>query len=280
MKLRLQTKGRLLAVILGLVSIFSSENMMLFAETQESPPKPPATGNPTNPGTAGTRGDQNSCTQDNSKTIPPTTIWFLPQNVIDSKPRNLRYREWISNQQLYPETMNITSQELPNLWFFIPYQSETGRKARLILKDQNRRPVLNQEITLPEKRQGLIGIPLLPTDKLPRLEPGKAYSFSFSILCGSRQQPDSNPTFYGWIKRQELPFLNNLEAQPLSEALEIYFSNGILQDALTRLAEYRQQNPDSSQFQTPWEMLFQVTNFDDIPSHEIEVIDCCKPTTP
>ncbi|MFQ4144415.1 DUF928 domain-containing protein [Chlorogloeopsis sp. ULAP02] len=153
-----------------------------------------------------------------------------------------------------PSIVNVwglTTQEYPKLWFYLPYTTNSAYPAEFtMLDDESKDPLYTSAIALP-KQAGVIDVPL-PTN-VSALQVGKRYRWFFNIYCDPQKQ--SAPIYVeGVIIRTGL---NQTLAKQLQKAkpiqqVAIYANNGFWHDALTKLAELRQKNPQNYYLQTEW----------------------------
>lgn len=145
----------------------------------------------------------------------------------------------------------LTTKERPTLWFYVPISQDIQHPAQLVVQDENSNPVYLQDVTLPDQ-PGVIGITL--ATNAPPLALNKRYRWFFNIYCTRQQQ---FPPVYveGVIKRVHLSqtLTNQLQTAPPLRQIAIYNENGIWHDALTLLAQLRQQEPQNAKLQSQWQ---------------------------
>ncbi|WP_017654743.1 DUF928 domain-containing protein [Fortiea contorta] len=161
----------------------------------------------------------------------------------------------------------LTTKERPTLWLYVPIPKSSAYPAEFVLQDQDSRPIYQQDINLPEQ-PGIIGVSL-PANA-PPLAVEKRYRWFFTIYCDPEKQL---PPIYveGVIKRVNLnqAIARQLKvAQPLQK-FSIYAKNGIWHEALTTLAELRQQDPQNTTLQSQWQDLLSSVGFSQEAKHPI-----------
>ena len=172
--------------------------------------------------------------------------------------------------QTNPTVVNVwglTTMERPTLWVYVPYTKSFAYPAEFVLLDDESSPVYHTSITLPDM-PGVIGVPIKAT--VPPLTFGKQYRWFFNVYCN--QQP-SNTLIYveGVIQRVTLnqATVQQLQIAPPEQQIAIYASNGIWHDALTTLAQLRQQNPQDERLKTKWKDLLEAISLNDVAQKPI-----------
>lgn len=153
-----------------------------------------------------------------------------------------------------PSVTNVwgfTTEEHPQLWFYLPYTKSSGYPAEFVLlDDETKDSVYKTAIALPSKA-GIIKVPI--PENVPSLQVGKQYRWFFNVYCDLQKQ--STPIYVeGVINRKNLSqnLVKQLQkAQPVQK-VNIYANNGFWYDALTTLGELRQTNPQNHTLQTQW----------------------------
>ena len=78
------------------------------------------------------------------------------------------------------------------------------------------------------------------------------------MFCDPKN-PSLDPFVDGWVQRVSLTedISNNLATASDSEKVDIYAAAGIWQDALTTLADLRQNNPNDRNLENQWNQLLE-----------------------
>lgn len=161
----------------------------------------------------------------------------------------------------------LTTVEHPTFWFYVPLAKDSNLLTEFVLQDSESNPIYQQDITLPQQ-PGVIGV-TLPGNVTP-LALNKRYRWFFTIYCDREKQ---SPPIYleGVIERVELkPTISQqLEtAQPLQQFF-LYAKNGYWYDAITKLAQLRQQNPQDKELEAKWQDLLTSINLGDVAKQPI-----------
>ncbi|MEH2251357.1 DUF928 domain-containing protein [Nostoc sp.] len=160
-----------------------------------------------------------------------------------------------------------TTVEHPSWFFYVPYTKDLPYEVEFVLQDQDSNDIYRKAIALPDKA-GVMRVSLPTT--APALALDKQYRWFFTINCD--KEKDSPPTFVnGVIKRVELnpAAVKELQtAEPLKR-YAIYAQNGIWYEALTTLAQLRQNNPQDAALQAEWRNLLNSIGLKDIAAESI-----------
>ncbi len=160
-----------------------------------------------------------------------------------------------------------TTVEHPSWFFYVPYTKDLPYEGEFVLQDQDDNEISRKAIALPDK-PGVIRVSLPTT--APGLALNKQYRWFFTINCD--QEKNSPPTFVqGVIQRVELnqTALKELQTKELLKRYDIYAQNGIWYEALTILAQLRDQNPKDAALQAEWQNLLRSIRLDDIAAEPI-----------
>jgi hypothetical protein len=157
-----------------------------------------------------------------------------------------------ATQSMSPLMPNQTQQGLtvsarPTFFVYLP--SNSAQQVFFTLKDKNEDYYYQKTLSIPETG-GIISVQL-PEDA-PALEVGKDYQWAFVLACQMPPRPDS-PSMTGWVKRVELSSvgITQIDPTPSLEMAQLYGSTGIWFDAVTTLAQLREQEPEN--YTAPWE---------------------------
>lgn len=148
---------------------------------------------------------------------------------------------------------SLTTAAHPTFWFYVPYAQNFAYPVEFELQDQESKQIYQKAIALP-KQPGIISISL-PADK-PSLAVNKQYRWFFTVYCDKTKQ--SPPVYVeGVVKRVNLnpAITQQLQKATPPEQFAIYAKHGIWHEALTTLAQLRQENPQDATLETQWEEL-------------------------
>jgi hypothetical protein len=157
---------------------------------------------------------------------------------------------------LIPENqVTLTTSLYPTFFFYLP--ATKAQEALFILYDENDREIYRSIFTIKEM-SGLLKLTIPDGITSPKLESGKNYYWQFSMLCDPKNA-SLDPYVDGWVQRVTLTedISNNLARASDSEKVDIYATAGIWQDALTTLADLRQNNPSDRNLADQWNELLQ-----------------------
>lgn len=141
-----------------------------------------------------------------------------------------------------------TLSERPTLWFYIPYQQ--GR-LRIWLKDEDK----NASVALlayQVKDGGIMGFSLPET--APPLEVNRAYRWQVYFNCDSDIEPSCTEV-QGIVKRvaaDEALQTSLTSANSIKEKINLYAQQGLWQETITELIEFRQNNPNNPELDEYW----------------------------
>ncbi|WP_413160315.1 DUF928 domain-containing protein [Capilliphycus salinus ALCB114379] len=176
---------------------------------------------------------------------------------------------------LIPQTnLGLTTKEYPTFWFYVPYNSTDIRQAELIILDKNRRPALEEPISVQlSGTPGIIGITLPSTAKPLELE--QEYRWFFELECGS-DDALNNPKVNGWIKRVQSSQNQNSQLQNnlTQEANIVDANNSIWYDTLTDTLQKMRVNPTNSTLTNNWSDLLKSVELQEFV--DTSITDCCS----
>jgi Domain of Unknown Function (DUF928) len=152
-----------------------------------------------------------------------------------------------------------TTEEYPTLWFYVPYEADVLKSAKLVVLDENKQLLPKYPLII-----NLIETPGIISIRLPHpLELNKQYGWYFSVIC-STDKPSRNPSIRGWIQR----------VNPISEkAYQAYAKNGIWYDLVTDLIDRYQREPN--RYQEDWLGLLEYIEAEDLK--DVAIAHCCTP---
>lgn len=157
---------------------------------------------------------------------------------------------------LVPENqVTLTTSLYPTFFFYLP--ATKAQEALFVLYDENEREIY-KSISSIKEMSGLLELSIPDKVTSPKLEPGKNYYWQFSLFCDPKN-PSLDPFVDGWVQRVSLTedISNNLATASDSEKVDIYAAAGIWQDALTTLADLRQNNPNDRNLENQWNQLLE-----------------------
>ncbi len=159
-----------------------------------------------------------------------------------------------------PPLVNVwgfTAAERPTFWVYVPYTNPAIPAKFSIDDDEAGVTIYEQAVTLP-KQPGIMGIRLPKT--APALQPGKRYRWFFSLSCKSSNATaaslDTLNVEAVVIRDGLKPELKSqLTADASIQNAIAYAQAGFWYDALTTLAELRQQKPQDEAVLQAWKEL-------------------------
>ncbi|QSJ17350.1 DUF928 domain-containing protein [Nostoc sp. UHCC 0702] len=166
----------------------------------------------------------------------------------------------------------LTTDANPTLWVYTPYTKDSATKdcaftTEFVLQDEDLSPIYEKPIALPAQ-PGVISISL-PANA-PSLTIGKQYHWFVNIRCYADQT--SPPIFIkGVVQRVSLKpaIAQQLKRATPLQQFTIYVQNGIWYNALSTLAQLRQQNPQDAALKTEWKNLLSSISLDDVADKPI-----------
>ena len=177
---------------------------------------------------------------------------------------------------LVPERhLALTVSESPTFWFYIPYPANVLKSATIILWDEDGNKI-EQPTFLVKNTPGITKVRLPKTT----LETGKVYRVDFSVTChdGNGNTTGSTLPLITSIKRVSLDTNLASELQTATTPRDryvLYASHSLWYEALTELAELRQERNEDEQIAADWESLLsqKEINLPELISEPI--VDCC-----
>lgn len=158
----------------------------------------------------------------------------------------------------------------PAFWFYNPYPQAADYSVRFELRrDGSSESVYKTSLVLPNQ-PGLVSLSLPNTVSL---EVNQRYRWFLTVDCNPLS--DATPvSVEGVIQRVPLSadLSRSLSTASALEKASLYAKAGVWYDALTILAELRQQNAQAT---TDWQTLLKEVGLSDLADKPI--VDCCKP---
>jgi hypothetical protein len=142
-----------------------------------------------------------------------------------------------------------TTQANPTFFFYVPQTSAT---LELVLHDQDEE---YKQMYKSNEKGGIVSIPF-NHPKLPSLEVGKEYRWSFSIVCNPKER-SKDKFVEGAIMRvkTEPQLASKLATASPQERANLYAEAGIWQDSLASLAQSLSSNPSNAELKAEWQAL-------------------------
>ena len=144
----------------------------------------------------------------------------------------------------------LTMLEHPMLWVYVPSSQipEISGEIALIERDSNR--LVHRQAVALSGKAGVVGIPFEKA-----LELDKDYRWSFSLQIHPNR-PTKNPTVGGLVRRASLETDLAQFSSP-REKIAFLASKGFWYDALSLLAELRQEKPQDAGLLADWQDLLE-----------------------
>lgn len=168
------------------------------------------------------------------------------------------------------DVWGLTTVENPSWLFYVPYTKNSAYSTEFVLKDEQDDSIYQTvPLTLPDQ-PGIIRVSL--QSNTSRLEVGKRYRWFLTVNCN--QKKESLPVYVyveGVIQRVNLSqeVTQKLKTATPQQQVAIYAQNGIWHEALTKLAELRQQYPHDLALQAEWQNLLASFQFNDVAAKPI-----------
>lgn len=144
-----------------------------------------------------------------------------------------------------------TVSERPTFWVYVPYSSTaTSAKFSIDTEEVSPQTIYTTTVALP-KQSGIMAIRLPKTASA--LQPDKRYKWIFSV-----ESKDTAANFVeAFVVRELLPpaIASQLTPTPSIQNAAVYAKNGFWYDALTTLADLRQQRPQDAAVTEAWQEL-------------------------
>ncbi len=150
--------------------------------------------------------------------------------------------------------------------FLIHIPQTSAKQVFFTIEDQNQET--NYQTNLPiSGKAGILKI-TLPQDA-PSLEIGKNYQWALALICGETLKPDS-PIVNGSITRiqPETELKQQLSSMTKIEQATFYVQLGIWYEAITTLAQLKQEQPDNANLVSIWDEILNSVGLKDIAKAE------------
>ena len=229
-------------------------------------PQPPDTGTPNGRTHGGSRGGCNA-----SDEAPPLTA-LVPATKINKTTgmeKDVSETSILTRLDLeFEQVWSYTTDARPTLWFYSPYELDGTTNVSFVLEDNAGNSY--EHTFQPVTTAGIVSVTIPET--VPELRVGDHYRWLFSMHC----LPEEPDFVEGWVYRMEPDASLNaqISAATPQEQARLYAQNGIWQNALTRLAQLRQLEPDNEVVMTDWRSLLESVGLEVMA--EEPFTDCCS----
>lgn len=151
------------------------------------------------------------------------------------------------------QQVTLTTSVYPSLFFYLP--KTASQEAIFILYDESDREIYKSVFNVAEM-SGLLKFSIPDSFTSPQLEVGKNYFWQFALICDP-DNPSKSPLVEGWVQRVPLNADMSAQLESASELQKVglYADAGIWQEALTTLANLRQQEPNNLSLEDRWNEL-------------------------
>ncbi len=173
--------------------------------------------------------------------------------------------------------LGLTFSDHPTFWFYFPYALTPTRPVEFVLQDENGEQVYQTLLSESATTPGVVGFQLPAT--APSLELNKRYNWYLMVYLDAEQSAEDAIYVSGWVERVALnPSLaKNLEQATPKELVALYEKAGIWHEAITTLAQQRQQNPQDATLKQEWEKLMRSIQLETLTSEPITSMLSPKP---
>lgn len=161
----------------------------------------------------------------------------------------------------------------PSLFWYVP--KTQAKSAEFVVVDEEGNDVYLTTLGL----SGTPGVVKLTLPDTVTLAPGKAYTWQFALICdpNNRRQDEF---VRGNLERTELSAEQKAKlaqsTTPIQKA-ELYANASVWQDALSILAQLRQEKPNDSAVTAAWQDLLKSVQLEAIATEPL--VECCSATT-
>lgn len=156
---------------------------------------------------------------------------------------------------LIPEGLVLTTESLPNLWFYLPPLLNSGVQIEFVLRDENDQLVYESTFK-PTHQDSITSFQMATSKTFQGLREGKAYHWYFSLIYNPEDRAHDD-VVEGWVQRVPL---NTTVAQQLQRAtpiekVQIYQQANLWPEAIATLASLKQLDPNDPQIFQRWQQL-------------------------
>ncbi|MDX2244753.1 MAG: DUF928 domain-containing protein [Leptolyngbyaceae cyanobacterium bins.302] len=192
---------------------------------------------------------------DTQKVCPKPTVPLTALVPFKEEPRQGYENSSIINVWGY------TTAERPTFWVYVPYASATTIPAKFSIDTDEGKPsdetIYQTDVPLP-KQAGVVAISL--PKSAPSLQPGKRYRWFFSLDCTppAATAASMERVYVEAVVIRENPtsaLTSQLTGTPSLQNAIAFAQAGFWYDALTTLAQLRQQRPQDDTLLTAWKDL-------------------------
>ena len=166
----------------------------------------------------------------------------------------------------------LTTAANPTFFLYLPETDRSIKGIEFVLEDNDSSEQFYSQTFEDVKQGGIVSVQI-PKDKVS-LEIGKPYRWSFSIICDFNNR-DQDQYVEGKIERLEDETLSEQLKEttaPLDQAI-IYATAGLWENALTTIAQLRQQNPNNVEVNQYWTELLNSVKLEAVTKEEF--LPCC-----
>lgn len=169
--------------------------------------------------------------------------------------------------------VGTTVSDNPSMFWFVP--KTQAKSAEFVVVDEEGNDVYLTTLAL----NGTPGVVKLALPDTVTLEPGKTYTWQLALICdpNNRRQDEF---VRGNLQRTELSAEQKAKlaqsTTPIQKA-ELYAQARVWQDAISILAQQRQERPNDSAVTTAWQDLLKSVQLDAIATAPL--VECCSATT-
>lgn len=165
-----------------------------------------------------------------------------------------------------------TTAEHPTFFFYIPQTSVPVQALEFVLQDDENSDPLYKETFKPAGQTGIVSVSL-PANQ-PSLQIGKEYTWTFSMICDSRNR-DKDSYIEGKIVRSQDENLSLQLKQPSTDLdrAVLFATAGFWEDSLRTLANLRRQRPNDPEVQKYWEDLLNSVEIKEVVNKPL--LPCC-----
>ncbi|HEY9851704.1 MAG TPA: DUF928 domain-containing protein [Leptolyngbyaceae cyanobacterium] len=163
------------------------------------------------------------------------------------------------------DNWGLTIEEKPQFFVYLP--PAEARNAEFVVRDEDGNDVYRTKLSIAGK-SGIIGLKL--PENSASLKTERNYSWYFTVFCNEKNRR-RNIVVAGGIRRVELAgnLANELQRAAERDRYQVYAKNGIWYDAVTALAELRQENPDDTALAEQWKKLLESAGLQEIEDSPI-----------
>lgn len=167
----------------------------------------------------------------------------------------------------------LTTAEHPTFFFYIPETAQQIQGLEFVLRDNESIAPLYRKTFKPLGKAGIVSV-TIPVQQ-PSLKTGKAYTWSFSMICDPRSR-DQDLYLEGKIERvqdENLSAQIQQTTQPLEQVV-LYATAGLWENALSTLADLSRQRPNDPEIKKYWADLLTSVELAEVANKPL--LPCCS----